>query len=275
MELIMYYVLAVLVGSSVPRAALGRRRASLLARGLVFVMTAVAIAFTVTCAATLFHIASDPPPSRKDTLIRLISVIGLSPIWVAMSMARRRVIDSSQEAGTPPTGEAPPAHVDDGVFVSHQKAMAANELIQRYARLRETGAMDDGPGVPSWREPRMADVNLDLNRAPAALRRKMVDEGRAEIMIDRGLALNAARSSVPVPHWTFLTFLGAPASLAAATGLAIYGEWALAGLAVIMAPVCFTVTKAGIVRGVMRAAEGNPRLENLLIRKGVIWYRMR
>lgn len=90
--------------------------------------------------------------------------------------------------------------------------------------------------------------------------------------VDRGLAIQAASSGVPTSGLTTMLSLLFPLLLLAAPLAWYFSSWINALAAVVSAVIVFRASRALIVARVQDYALNNPKLLDLLISKGVIWF---
>jgi hypothetical protein len=129
--------------------------------------------------------------------------------------------------------------------------------------------------------PRVLPVGLEgtlnerdrlLNRLPLENLLETLEAGKSQMFIDRGLALNAAASGLPVSMlatvFSYLPYL----LLIGAIPLLIFVTWYMAAFAVLGAKISYSACIHFTKEDVGRAALSDPRLLRLLMSKGVIWF---
>lgn len=111
-----------------------------------------------------------------------------------------------------------------------------------------------------------------LNRLPPEQLMEILEAGESRFLIDRGLALNAARSGVPVSSLATTFALLFPFLIVAAIPLFIFTPWQAGILAILGAIVSFKSSRHFTKEDVGKAALQDPRLLRLLMEKGVVWF---
>jgi hypothetical protein len=108
---------------------------------------------------------------------------------------------------------------------------------------------------------------------------EILEAGASRFLIDRGLALNAAGSGVPVSSLATTFALLFPVLIVAAILFFIFAPWQIGVTAILGAIVSFKAsrhfTKEDVAKeDVAKAALQDPRLLRLLMEKGVVWFEM-
>ncbi len=126
--------------------------------------------------------------------------------------------------------------------------------------------------LPAHIETMLSPRNVRLNQLSIEKILEFYRQKEARIFIDRGLAIQAASSGVPTSGLTTLLSLMFPLLLLFAPLAWYFFSWAF-GLAVIFLSVtAFKASRALIVAKVREYALKNPKMLNLLISKGAIWF---
>lgn len=128
--------------------------------------------------------------------------------------------------------------------------------------------------VPENREGMLSERDQLLNRLPPESLLEIFKAGESRVFIDRGMALNAARSGVPVSSLSIVFALLVPVLLLAPIPLLIFASWQWAALSAVGAVVSFKACRHFTKEDVGNAALADPRLLRLLMEKGVIWFEM-
>jgi hypothetical protein len=128
--------------------------------------------------------------------------------------------------------------------------------------------------VPERLERLLNERDQLLNRLPPENLLEILKAGESRLIVDRGMALNAARSGVPVSSLATVFALLFPALLVAAIPLFIFLSWQAAALAALGSTIAYKASRHFTKEDVGRAALRDTRLLRLLMEKGVLWFEM-
>ena len=126
--------------------------------------------------------------------------------------------------------------------------------------------------LPPHLQSMLSEKDSSINNLQPAELIEMHSAGEIKLFVDRGLALMAARSGVPVSGLATLFALLFPVLIVLAIPLLIFVSWQFATLSVLTAIVSFRASRHFTKEDVGKAALRNPQLLNLLMRKGVVWF---
>lgn len=101
---------------------------------------------------------------------------------------------------------------------------------------------------------------------------KAYNEGSLKMYVDRGLAIQAAASGLPVSTLGTVMALAFPISIVLALGLGVFWSIWIALLALIAGVICFRVSRAETARSVRTAALENPKIFDILRKNRAIWF---
>lgn len=133
--------------------------------------------------------------------------------------------------------------------------------------------MDEGNReLPAQIEAMLSPRDAQLNQLPVEKLLEIYRRNEVRVFIDRGLAIQAASSGIPTSGLTILLSVMFPMLLLAAPLAWYFFSWFLALAAVVLAVMVFRACRAQIVAKVREYALNNPKLLDLLISKGVIWF---
>lgn len=128
--------------------------------------------------------------------------------------------------------------------------------------------------LPEHLEKMLNERDQLLNRLPPEKLLEILEAGESRLRIDRGMALSAARSGVPVSTLATTFALLFPVLIVGAVPLLFFASWELAGLAFLGAIVSFKASRHFTKEDVGKAAINDIRLLRFLMEKGVIWFVM-
>ncbi len=111
-----------------------------------------------------------------------------------------------------------------------------------------------------------------INSLPYGDLMRAYDEGSVKMFVDRGLAVQAASSGLPVSGLATITAIGFPVCILAAIGATFF--WSIwAGVAIfVLGIISFRVSRAETVKSVRKAALENPKLFEILRKNNAIWF---
>lgn len=114
--------------------------------------------------------------------------------------------------------------------------------------------------------------NAQLNQLPIKNLLEIYRKGDAQVFIDRGLAVQAASSGVPTSGLTTLLSLMFPVLLISAPLAWYLFSWIYALAVVALAVAIFLTSRVLIVSQLRESALINPKLLEVMLSKGVIWF---
>lgn len=126
--------------------------------------------------------------------------------------------------------------------------------------------------LPAHIETMLSPRDGHLNKLPVDKLLEIYKRNEALVFIDRSLAIQAASSGVPTSGLTVLLSLIFPLLLLASPLAWYFFSWVYALAAIVLAILVFRASRALIVAKVRKYALRNPKLLDLLISKGAIWF---
>ena len=129
-----------------------------------------------------------------------------------------------------------------------------------------------GRELPAYREAMLSKQDVRLNRLPVENLLELYYQAEARVFVDRGLAIQAAASGVPTSSITLTLLFLYPLLLLSAPFAWYFLSWEYALAKVVLAVIVFRACRAQIVARVTNYALDNPRLLDLLISNGTLWF---
>ena len=126
--------------------------------------------------------------------------------------------------------------------------------------------------LPAHVESMLSDQDVRLNRLPTESLLKVYHGGQAKVFVSRGLAIQAAASGIPTSSLTVILSFLFPPLLLSAPFVWYFLSWEYALTAVVLALISFRASRALIVERVRAYALDNPKMLDLLISKGTLWF---
>lgn len=126
--------------------------------------------------------------------------------------------------------------------------------------------------LPAHLEAMLSKQDVQLNRLPSENLLKLHDDNQVKVFVDRGLAIQAAASGVATSTAIVALSYLFPLLLLSAPFAWYFLSWGYALTAFILAIFSFRASRALIVAKVKASAFDNPRLMDLLISKGTLWF---
>lgn len=128
--------------------------------------------------------------------------------------------------------------------------------------------------LPEYLENLLNEQDRILNRLPTDKLLSVFEAGECRAIIDRTMALTAARSGLPVSSLAIFFSLLFPVLIVAAIAVFFFWGWEVSALSILGAIISFRVSRHFAVEDVRNAALKDKRLLALLMSKGVIYFRM-
>lgn len=126
--------------------------------------------------------------------------------------------------------------------------------------------------LPAHFESMLSKQDVQLNRLPAENLLELYHDKQVRIFVDRGLAIQAAASGVATSNATVALSYLFPLLLLSAPFAWYFLSWVYALAAFVLAIFAFRASRARIVARVRASALDNPKLMDLLISKGTLWF---
>jgi len=128
--------------------------------------------------------------------------------------------------------------------------------------------------VPEYLETLLNERDQILNRLPADKLVGVFEAGECRVIVDRTLALSAARSGLPVSSLATIFSLLFPVLIVAAIPAFFLWGWQASALSLLGAVVAFKAGRHFTVEDVRHAALNDQKLLALLMSKGVVYFKM-
>lgn len=126
--------------------------------------------------------------------------------------------------------------------------------------------------LPTHFEIMLSPRDAQLNQLPVDQLLEIHRRKEVEVFVNRGGAIQAASSGVPTSVLASLLSFMFPLLLLAAPLAWYFFSWTYALIAVVLAVIDFRATRALIVTRIREYALQNPKVLDLLISKGVVWF---
>lgn len=128
--------------------------------------------------------------------------------------------------------------------------------------------------IPEHLENLLSERDQLLNRLPFEKMIEIFEAGESQLIVDKGLALTAARSGIPVSNLATFFALLFPISLVASIPIFIFMSWQLGILAIIVSIASFKASRFYTKEDVGKAALKDMKVLELLMQKGVVRFEL-
>jgi len=128
--------------------------------------------------------------------------------------------------------------------------------------------------LPKGLEGILSERDQLLNRLPAKKILEIFENRESKVFVDKLGAMKAAQAGLPVPFLATILSLLFPALLVSVVILPFFTEWYWSLVALFAGISCFKGSRTITVNSVRSAALKNPKMLEILMGQGVVYFRL-